>query len=226
MSLGTCQASGINLCECRAARPLSSFVSSRFFRRLRPLCPEYLQMSQYLTMDIHCNGRTLHLPQEVIICIASHLSLAPDIRSIRLVNRALNVAGTAVMILTPQSPSTLFTRPTPTEVKEVEQAQPFEYLYRYTPRPLTIWTWLQIPDSITIEDCQTDLGREFVKLVVAPSSASYMDNHSASGKDRVDKSSGRKGTCLGRAQERPDEFCIIMRVLSSSTRNFRHPTDH
>lgn len=92
-------------------------------------------------MDLHYDNPFLRLPQEVVGCIVLDLSLASDIRSIRLVNRAFNIAGTDLMIpAVPDSPSTLFTTSIPGEVERLERAQPFQTLHRQTRTLLTVWT--------------------------------------------------------------------------------------
>lgn len=86
-------------------------------------------------MDLHYPGRIIHLPQEILNRIASHLRKAEDIGAARLVNHALGDAATRLMMDLKQSPSAMFTRPTDEEIGEIAKIlqndpQFFEYFWR------------------------------------------------------------------------------------------------
>lgn len=163
----------------------------------------------------------MDLPREIVDHIFSYLQNAADIAAIRLVNHAFYHAATDLLLAAKQSPSELFTLPTADEAEEVERAKPFGHTYRHPSHPFTIWTWLRIPPSITLEDQWTTIGRTFIRLVVAPSPFKYhVDedgdlNHELPVHGVCPPESGRKGTSWGRVQENPDSFCIVMRKSST-----------
>lgn len=169
-------------------------------------------------MDLQYPARNIHLPQELVDCIASHLRKATDITAARLVSRSFCDAATKLMLDIQCSPSELFTLPTRMELDEIDHAAPkfFKWFDRRAEQLVTQWTWLEIPCEITLEDRYTEHGRKFLELAIAPSTDacrdSLDDEELDDGKDDVPLSSGRKATCWGRMQEKPGLFCIVMRA--------------
>ncbi len=77
-------------------------------------------------------------------------------------------------------------------------------------KPVTLWTWLNIPASITLEDGKSAVGEQFGRLLCAPDG--FVFSHT---RRRSFHLYGRKALSWGRVQEKPDVFCIITRMFAS-----------
>ena len=159
-------------------------------------------------MDICLRDRKIRIPQELIIQICCNLYHASDIRSARLVNKSFCAAVTPFMTDIWSSPSELFTKPSESKEPDPSQNAAFrnDSRPRWVPNPITLWTWLQIPSNVPLEEPNFPAGKRFEELIFAP--------------DKPPRSSflrqsyneyGRKATCWGRISEHPGMFCIVMR---------------
>lgn len=162
-------------------------------------------------MDLQYGDRAVHLPRELIDLVVSYLRTAKDIGSARLINRTFYKAATEVMLDIRRSPSKLFTYPTRVVVEEIERAKPVNNMKEPWRQisPVTIWTTLNVPRHIPLEDQDTELGRRFSELVTWGSHV--MDSDTDPRLDYNSHKHGRKGVCWGRVEESSDLFWLVIR---------------
>jgi hypothetical protein len=161
------------------------------------------------TMDFNFDGRQLHLPIELIIYICSFLENASDACAARLVNRTFCTAATPMITDIWHSPSLLFTKAplfSDTLAYNGSGIDP-NNRSRWVEQPVTIWTWLSIPSSVTLEDEESSAGKRFAELLCAPDKTWNDYKHLSFHRY------GRKAVSWGRGQERPNLFCVVIREL-------------
>ena len=164
------------------------------------------------TMDINCDEKQLHLPIELLIYICGFLQKPSDACAARLVNRAFCTAATLMITDLWHLPSLLFVNPHPSfEPKPYEEFLIDPYNQgRWIEKPVTIWTWMHLPTSVTLEDTESSSGRRFAQLLCAPDDGPRWTNYYVS-YNRY----GRKGVSWGRAHEFSNLFCIVIREFAS-----------
>ena len=168
-------------------------------------------------MDFTFNGRRLHLPLELITHICSFLESTSDACAARLTNRVFDAAATPLITDVWNSRSILFVKPNLSA-----NSRPYNGIEidpnnrpRWVEKPITIWTWLIIPAGIPLENGESIVGKEFVRLLCAPDEdLSDYARHSF-------EQYGRKAVSWGRMQESPDLFCIITRKSDGRTHRLR-----
>lgn len=154
-------------------------------------------------MDI---GR-FHLPQELVDNILRQLAEdVHDVQSARLVCKSFCYGATPLITDVWSSPSELFTVPSSSSLDTAIQ-EPF-YPTAATrpaglslPRPLTVWTWVNMPMEVPLEHPETEIGARFRELMFKP----HRVDHGAR------QNGARKATCWGRVREAPAIFWIILR---------------
>ena len=150
----------------------------------------------------------MHLPLELVDNICAYLHGASDIQAVRLVNRAFCNAATKLITDIWHSPSLLFANEniseenTPSSLAATDTTD----CARWLPNPITLWTWIGIPSTLRLEDCNGSMGQRFQELIFAPDKPPARSFH-----HRAFDEYGRKATCWGRIQEDPEMFCIVMR---------------
>lgn len=161
-------------------------------------------------MDLYFSHHKLHLPLEIIRYICSLIDQVSDICAARLVNRAFSAAATPFITDIWDSPSILFRRPdaaTSTCISDSTSIDP-ENRSRWVKKPLTIWTWLNVPSQVLLEDEYGDIGKQFVDVILAPDVA-WDDTYERLAFHRF----GRKAVSWGRINQFSSSFCIVTRTF-------------
>lgn len=164
-------------------------------------------------MDFNFNGRSLHLPRELVDHICGFLEYPSEpsyLFSARLVNRSFYEAATSLITHTWDCPSELFVPPA------AHLGWPSRFMgtildknkASWVPNPVTLWTWLRIPTSVTLEDNESEVGIRFVEALIAPAEL----EEGPYDYRLIDKQAyARKAISWGRMDEDPEVFSIVTR---------------
>lgn len=165
-------------------------------------------------MDVAGESRGFHIPPEIVDQICSHLAHdVHDIQSANLVCKAMQRSARPMLFNFSSSPAEMF-------LSHTAKSEPFAKVWpdesytlpgmpRRVDKPLTIWTCIDIPLSVLLEDAKTDVGSRFVTLICAPTRLP----NGLPANIKAERNEGRKAICWGRISEIPDRFWIVWRTL-------------
>jgi len=149
----------------------SFFINSNTFRTFSPT-PANSQLFKQRIMNVRAfpEDTTVYLPPEIVDRITSHLHTSMEaLLACRLTCRILCMSATAVLIRANNttSPSEFLTGVT-LDTKRLEAIRKIANDCKYGCEPImmpTVWTWLQIPEDLTIEDPYSKVGKRWAKLL-------------------------------------------------------------
>ena len=159
-----------------------------------------------ISIEYHVGRREITLLLELLTYNCSFWDHPFHAYTARLAKKVFCTVAGPMVCNTSHSPSLLFMKPDPATEYVRSDRYPADD-DEWSSTPFTVWTWLDVSPNVQLEDDKTEVGSQFVQLLVAP------DRSCSQHERRAFRQYGRRAISWGRTIEAPRQFSIVMRKL-------------